>query len=60
MTAKIKAGFKSNMSLSNKFLHFSIMALFVFSQNKVFAQTEAEIFTAKNLIYAEFAGNSRG
>jgi hypothetical protein len=42
------------MLLSYKSLLFSLIALFLFSQNKAVAQTEAEIFTAKNSIHAEF------
>ncbi len=44
------------MSLLQKSLLLSVMALFVLSQNNATAQaeTEAEIFTAKNSIHAEF------
>ncbi|MEB2781087.1 hypothetical protein U3A58_11845 [Algoriphagus sp. C2-6-M1] len=56
------------MSLPYKFLLLSVMALFVFSQNKLFAQVEketktessAEIFTAKHAIYGELVGTSTG
>ncbi|SDC87018.1 hypothetical protein SAMN04488104_100828 [Algoriphagus faecimaris] len=45
-------------------LKYSIIILGVFIQSKVFAQSEEEpqneIFTAKNVVYAEFAGNSGG
>ena len=56
------------MSLQHKSLLLSVMALFVFSQNKLLAQVEketkteksAEIFTAKNSIYGELGGTSYG
>lgn len=48
------------MSLYRKLLLFSIMAFLLCSQKNVFAQAEAEIFTAKNSVYAEIGGNSGG
>ncbi len=48
------------MAPSYKSLLFSLIALFLFSQNKAAAQTESEIFTAKNSIHVELAGNSYG
>lgn len=52
------------MSLPKKHLVFAVIAFSLLSQNRVLAQAEAEtkgeIFTAKNSIHAEFAGNSGG
>lgn len=49
---------KINLSLSSKFLLFPLIASLVLIQNNIFAQDEAELFTAKNAIYAEVGGNS--
>ncbi|WP_154854983.1 hypothetical protein [Cyclobacterium xiamenense] len=50
------------MSLSKKCMLFALMGFLMIAQNKLSAQSEpetkADIFTAKNSVYAELLGNS--
>jgi len=52
------------MSVPIKYIFFAVIGFSMLIQNRVLAQaeteTKSEIFTAKNSIHAEFAGNSGG
>jgi len=45
-------------SLSLKFLLSTIIVFLIGFQNYIFAQEEAEVFTAKNSVYVELGGNA--
>lgn len=48
------------MEIAKKSRILMLAVLLMFSQNKAFTQSDAEVFTAKNAVFVEILGNSGG